>query len=355
MVSMSIPTLVYTPRASGMANFPEITFLDFSVRKGLHSTTQEPVSIPFHEFQFTSHFDFYRPCKSDLVYLSSSSTDYVILRNDLAVSIWESMKMKTQYILAAAYRWNGDVATTPLPSYLSDAKLDEINMIRPALPSLHPLTFNPLLCPGPSATIFARVAIWQERSRMLSAWIGKARLNSRLVPDCSWRWPTSPMSNHNSDDDASSVGLSSTSTECDSLFCEEPVPPSCTVRANRAQAGLETLKRSHDSSPLDPQRNGDDASKKQLVLWRPTISQLLEEQHALITGEVASGSSISHLSRAPFSSSIPHAAGIPPSTISSHFPTLDPRRRFHNPYSPSRSLAALHFSQQDNSTRPSRE
>ena len=345
------PTLVYTPRSSGMANFPEISFLDFSVRKGLHSITQEPVSIPFHEFQFTSHFDFYRPCKADLIYLTPPSGEYAVLRHDLAISIWESLKMKTKYILAAAHRWNGDTATSPLPTELSESKLNEIHMIRPALPFLHPLSFNPLLCPGPPASVFSRVAIWQERSRMLSAWIGKARLNSYLVPNCSWRWPTSPMPYRDLDRHSSSTDLSSATTERDSLFSEEPVSPSHAIRAYRAQASSRSPKRPRNSSPSDPQRDGDDASKKQLVLWRPSISQLLEQQYALATGEVSSGSSIS--------SSFPRAAstlvtGSPSSSLHHRLPSLDPRRHLHVPCSPSQPLTAHNPPFQSHSVRTTR-
>ena len=334
MTSHLDPTLVYSSRTSGMANFPEITFLDFSVRKGLHSATQEPVSFPFHEFQFTSQFDFYRPCKSDLVYLTPPSSDYVVLRSDLAISIWESLRMKTRYILAAAYRWNGDTAASPLPTSLSDAKLEEIRMIKPAIPFLHPLTFNPLLCPGPPATVFSRVAIWQERARMLSAWICKARLNSYLIPNCSWRWPTSPMPYCDLDQHSNATDPSSTATEVDSLFSEEPVSPSHAIRVYRAHASTPSSKRPRDSSPSDPQRDGDDASKKQLVLWRPSISQLLEQQQALATGEVSSGSSISsNLRRAP-STPLLHSSSS--SSLNHRNSTLDPRRRSHVTYVPSK-------------------
>ena len=235
--------------------------------------------------------------------------------------------MKVRFILAAAYRWNGDTATRPLPTYLTDAKLNEIHMVRPALPFLHPLTFNPLLSPGPPAAVFSRVAMWQERSRMLSAWIGKARLNSTLVPNCSWRWPVSPVAYHGSDDETSSVSLSSTTTECDSLFHEEPIPPSRAIRAYGSRASILPSKRSRDTSPSDPQRDGDDASKKQLVLWRPSISQLLEQQQALLTGEVPSGSSISSPRRASAGSSTSRGMISSPSNFGSRSSTLDPRRR----------------------------
>ena len=312
---------------SGMATFPEITSLDYVVRKQLDSIIQEPVSAPFHEFQYTSQFDFYRPCKSDLVYLGPPSTDYVTLRGDLAISIWESLRMKVRYILAAAYRWNGDTATRPLPTYLTDAKLNEIHMLRPALPFLHPLTFNPLLSPGPPAAVFSRVAMWQGRSRMLSAWIGKARLNSNLVPNCSWRWPVSPSPDHGFDDDSGSISLSSTTTECDSLFHEDPVPQSRAIRAYGSRASILPSKRSRDASPADPQRDGDDPSKKQMVLWRPSIRQLLEQQRALATGEVPSGSSISSHVRAP----IPSSRETSLSSLDHPPFALDPRRRLHDP------------------------
>ena len=255
--------------------------------------------------------------------------------------------MKTKYILAAAHRWNGDTATSPLPTDLLDSKLEEIRMIRPALPFLHPLTFNPLLCPGSPASVFSRVAIWQERSRMLSAWIGKARLNSRLVPNCSWRWPESPVTSHHRDDDSVSIGLSSTTTECDSLFHEEPATPSRAIRAYGTKPSLVPPKRSRDLSPLDTRRDGDDPSKKQLVLWRPSIRQLIEQQHALATGEVPSGSSVSSHLHAPVLSSREASR----SSLTHSSTTLDPRRRLHVPYSPSQPLTALNSSHQSNPVR----
>ena len=225
-------------------------------------------------------------------------------------------------------------------------------MIRPAVPFLHPLSFNPLLCPGSPATVLSRVAIWQERARMLSAWICKARLNSYLTPNCSWRWPTSPMPYRDLDHHSNTTDLSSTATEGDSLFSEEQVSPSHAIRVYRAQTSSQSPKRPRDSSPSDPQRDGDDASKKQLVLWRPSISQLLEQQHALATGEVSSGASIgSSLHRAP---STPLITGPLSSPLNRRFTTLDPRRHFHVPCSLSQPLTAHSPPFQSNSVRTSR-
>ena len=139
--------------------------------------------------------------------------------------------------------------------------------------------------------------------------------------------------------------LSPMTTECDSLFNKGPVSPPHAVRTYRSQASFQPPKRSCDSSPFDPQCDGDDANKKQLVLWRPTISQLLEQQHALTTGEVSSGLSTSNFPcTSLYSSPLHHRSS-----------TLNPRRPSHVPYMPAKSPAAPHSTYQGRTARMSKE
>ena len=112
-------------------------------------------------------------------------------------------------------------------------------------------------------------------------------------------------------------------------------------------ASLVPPKRSRDSSPLDTRRDSDNPSKKQLVLWRLSIRQLIEQQHALATGKVPSSSSISsHLHAPVFSSREASRSSLTHSST-----TLDPCRRLHVPYLPSQPLAALNSSHQSNPVR----
>ena len=326
--------IVKSPRPSGMANFPEVTSRDYTLRQTPNGLVQEPVSTLHFPFQHSSNFDFYRPCKFDFIYLDAPINNYAVLRNDLAHSIWESVKMKGRYIIAAAHGWDGDTATYALPTSIPDAKFKEIHMLPPPLMPNQLLAFNKLLFPERPTIICALISALQEQARMLSAWICQAKVNSSRVRNCSWTWPADPIPLFPNDtllSDTDSDDLSSTTTECDSIFDEKPtlIPA---VRASHAQATLETVKRSHSPSPLDSQRDGNDPSKKQLVLWQPTVQQLLEQQHALMTGEVASysrplGSHCSSTSTAatrPSSMLDPHLQLQAPYPIRAHSSPSEP-------------------------------
>ena len=300
-----------------MAAFPEITAHNYSVRRGLHSLYQDPILTPRYPFQYTSHFEFYPLGSRDFIYLDPPSHHFATLRSDLAVCLWESLKMKARYILAAARNGDCDSVFDLLVTFIPKAKLQEIDMLPPPFPPAYQLTSNPFLRPGHPAVIETWVSSWQTSSRMLTAWIAKAQANSARVSNCSWSWPpslhslTRPV---DSDSDSGSTDFASTTTEFDSEVNPAPLAP--TVLAQRARAEVIPVKRAHDPSPLDSTRDGDEAHKKQLVLWRPTVSQLLEAQHILSTDEVPSGCSIS---------SIPRASPCSPSS------TLDPRLRINDP------------------------
>ena len=300
-----------------MATFPVITALDYTVRKGPYSLEQEPIPVPRFEFQFTSNFDFYLLGKQDFVYLDPPYNHFATIRPDIASCLWETLKMKVRFILCAARYGNCDAAVDLLTTFISNAKLKEIDMLHPPFPPAHQLTSNPFLRPGHPAIVETWVSSWQATSRMLTAWIAKAQANSARISNCSWCWPASPHSLTSIVDSVSEAGstnIDSTTTELDSILETEPASP--IARTFHARVDSSPLKRVRDSSPLDPKRDGDDAHKKQLVLWRPSISQLLEAQQVITTGEVPSGSSISSIPRTPHCS---------PSS------TLDPRLRISDP------------------------
>ena len=344
--TLKSPSFVSFSGRLNMAVFPEITSRDYAVRMNQHLLEQEPVSVPLYPFQFTSNYDFYRPCKFDFIYLDPPTNNHAVLRYDLAISLWETMRMKEHYILAAAHNWDGDTATHPLPASIPDSQFREIHMLPPVFHHHAPLSSIKLFKPASPTVIRAWVSIWQQYSRMLSAWIERARINSTHVPNCSWTWsitpadfiPYIPTANLFDSED-----LASTTTESTSLS-EEEVPPSLppvevpvirvpAVQVHHANASIESVKRAHDSSPLDAQRDGGQANKKQLVLWHPSLAKLLEAQRALITGEVSTGHSLSNAPRTPLLS--PAAGGqsnlCTTSVPSVSSPRDDPRLRTLDP------------------------
>ena len=300
-----------------MAAFPEITARNYSVRRGLHSLYQEPILTPRYPFQYTSHFEFYPLGSRDFVYLDPPSHHFATLRSDLAVCLWESLKMKVRYVLAAARNGDCNSVFDLLVTFIPKAKLQEIDMLPPPFPPAYQLTSNPFLRPGHPAVIETWVSSWQMSLRMLTAWIAKAQANSASISNCSWSWPPSLHSLTlpiDSDSGSDSTDIASTTMEFGSEVNSTPLTQA--VLAQRAHAEVIPAKRARDLSPFDSTRDGDDAHKKQLVLWRPTVGQLMEAEHVLHTGEVPSGCSISSIPR------------VPPCSPSS---TLDPRRRTDDP------------------------
>ena len=290
-----------------MATFPTISERDYSIRQGPYSLEQEPIPVPRFEFQFSSNFDFYPVGKQDFTYLDPPYNLFATIRPDIASCLWETLKMKIRYILTAARNGNSNAASDLLTTFISSAKLKEIDMLPPPFPPAHQLASNPFLRPGHPAIVDTWVTSWQSNSRMLAAWIAKAQENSIHVTDCTWVWPATPFSSFSDSRsivDTESEDLTSTAAELDSPPVENPTLPSSITRSLHVQASMDAVKRPRDHSPLDSKRDGDDASKKQLVLWRPSIQQLLEARQILSTGEVASGQSISSTPRVPPSSPV---------------------------------------------------
>ena len=274
-----------------MSSFPEISALDFSLVSDPENgfLIQAPIQIPDFEFQHTSNFDYYLPCMQDFYYLDSPLNRYAVLRSDLASCYWESLKMKGRFILAAATGWSGDNTDELLPSTIPDGKLEEIGMIPPPFPPLHQLTYNFFLLPESPAKIREWIALWQLNSHQLSAWIAQAKVQSARLPSCSWKWPAPPIitypitaSPHSPcttrssltdlEDGTSIHSDGSQNKDTGTLFGECPEPPSefgtfssplspfsngfrssgRVARAFQTMAEKATLKRTRDSSPMDP-------------------------------------------------------------------------------------------------------
>ena len=391
-----------------MASFPEVSALDFSLVSAGDSFVQAPIEPLNFEFQYTSDFDYYRPCALDFYFLDAPLNRYAVLRSDLASCFWESLKMKGRFILAAANGGVKETSTDPLASSIPDGKLQEIGMIHPPFPPLHQLTYNFLLLPESPEKIREWIALWQANSHQLAAWIAQAKVQSAKIPSCSWIWPTSPTISYPSsvpldspraspsletktENEASLEHDSSLSSDSGALFQESLEPPSklgtlsftslthwndfyapgrvahafhAQVESNplkgvpdafpagflhvtKSEKGAgadnssisddsecpskrdllpyviyhglnypydsgrvahtlctktkqDNPKRVRDSSPITPNRDGDEANKRQLVLWRPTIAKVLEMEANLRRGEVSSHST--GLSTNPISS-----------------------------------------------------
>lgn len=290
-----------------MATFTEICALDFNLIPSGDSIVQAPIPLPDFEFQYSSNFDYYKPCMLDFYFLDAPVNRYAVLRSDLASCYWESLKMKGRYILAAANGGRSEFATDLLPSSIPEEKLREIDMIHPPFPPLHQLTYNFFLLPASPAKIREWISLWQSNSLQLSAWIAQAKLQSAKLSTCSWSWPPTPpppgsISLSSSlptrvdvtvdGDDPSSDNDSSPSTDPGDLFSENPEPPrkcsACSSTRNvhsngrsplgrvshafQARIGKDMLKRAHDSSPLDPQRDGRQRSFQETTCTLETVS-----------------------------------------------------------------------------------
>ncbi|KAF8489737.1 hypothetical protein JB92DRAFT_3129285 [Gautieria morchelliformis] len=329
-----------------MSSFPEISSSDFSLRCIDGKLIQGPVDAPEFQFQFTSNFDFYHPCSIDFIWLDPPINLHATLRSDLASCYWETLKMKCRYILAAAHEWKGDFDKGPLPQYIPNSLLSEIGMIHPPFPPLDQLTYNFFLLPEDPAEIRRHVKIWQENSRQLSAWIEKAKERSAKVPGCSWSWPTSPFTPFPIEDHSSSTsiddGWRSNHCELDTIFVESPSTsgesstpricanfncsaPAHAARAFSVDSQSNSSKRTRAPSPAHSQRDRDDSNKRQLILWQPSVAQLLERYEALSHGEVVSGSS-SRITLPPPYSPCDSSLPLSPSTTDPRLPAASKSR-----------------------------
>ena len=273
-----------------MATFPKITSLEFNLHRYNNKLVQNAVYPPEHGLQFTADFDYYVPNPFDFKFLDYPDNNFAVMRGALAGAYWEALKMKGRYILAAAYDWNPEKATNPLPISVSPEKLEEIDMIPPPFPSIYQLTYNFFEFPAPMKTILEWVEAWQERSRRLSAWICQAKIKTARTPNCTWKWPTPPLSAYSFPSDLdyedSEGSIGSHASDSRGPFSESPSFSRRIATAFKVESN--PLKRSRSPSPFDATRDGKLSNKKQLVLYKPTLAQILERETSLKTGVVES-------------------------------------------------------------------
>ena len=177
---------------SAMALFSEVTSSEFRLRFIHNCLVQGLVGPPQFEFQHTLNFDYYAPNTFNFCHLDGTD-QHVLLRPDLACAYWESLKMKGRYILAMANNWTSNDPSVLLPMTVPPHKLEEIHMIYPPFPPLYQLTYNFFMLPEKKEIVCKCIAIWQENSRQLAAWICKAKVNTLLYHSKLWSWPEPPM------------------------------------------------------------------------------------------------------------------------------------------------------------------
>ncbi|KAF8529971.1 hypothetical protein JB92DRAFT_2859090, partial [Gautieria morchelliformis] len=194
--------------------------------------------------------------------------------------------------MAAAHGWKGDEEDEPLPTAIPAEEFVEIGMIHPPFPPIPQLAHNFLLLLETPSTIRARLAMWQDNSHQLAAWIGMAKIHCALIPNCSWEWPPSPVdlpvSNNDQSTEQDDGDWEPNSTPEDVALVESAEPSTRVANAFHSSTEQDALKRSRDTSPFDHCRDGSDSNKKQVVLWQPTDTQLIEQREALARGEVES-------------------------------------------------------------------
>lgn len=175
-----------------MANFPRVQSLDYATEMLYGKPIQSRVVVPDFQFQYSPDFEHYKPCGYDFRKIKIFENEYVMLRPELAAAIWESLKMKYRYVLAAAHDWHGERALTPLPQNIPEAKIRELHMIAPPVPDADELTINFFAFATDMITLRVWIERWQQMSHQLSAWIAKAKERTIALGVTSWVWPEEP-------------------------------------------------------------------------------------------------------------------------------------------------------------------
>jgi hypothetical protein len=326
-----------------MALFPPVTSVDYQLSHDGDNVIQAAVSLPQYEFQHSDNFEFYKPGRHDWTSIFLFGKHYFYLRPELADSLWESVRMKCRYILAAAAGWKGDVDSNDLPLTIPDEKYQEISMIRAPIPPDNYLAHNFLKIPGEKVEIESWIERWQQTGHQLTAWTAKAKENCVDLEDCTWKWPIDPcdtLRSVNDEDDDAYMDLTrkfsffealrrrysedmnlhtrtryttTISNEAERERWLEPKAHALGVRAER-----QSRKRTRDSSPSDATRNGENSNKahcssihpiidtepedynKQVIKWQPSFVQLFEEQAALGYPSFIPPSSIDHSTPKPY-------------------------------------------------------
>jgi hypothetical protein len=175
-----------------MATFSPVTSLDYAKDRTDSLRPQVNVELGEFEHQYTSDFDHYRICMHDLNMVETVGGRTYFIRLELAASVWESVRMKSRYILAAAHNWHGDINTEPLPTELPKDKCDELSMVVPPIPAERHLRFNFLTMNSTPEILKCRVEHWQQIGHQLTAWIDKAKERTDRIEYTTWHWPEEP-------------------------------------------------------------------------------------------------------------------------------------------------------------------
>ncbi|KAF8490116.1 hypothetical protein JB92DRAFT_3129115 [Gautieria morchelliformis] len=313
-----------------MSTFPKISSIDFHTILLENRLVQGPVPAPSYPFQFTADFDYYKPNKFDFCFLNPPHEGMAVMRNDLASACWESLKMKTRYIMAAAHGWKGDSEEHPLPTTIPTEKLSEIGIIHPPFPPFQQLSHNFLLLPETPEVIgkppicdhsqlLVDLAHFSfERSLYLQC---DTTASDRVTEASSEEWEPNSLEEDTVLTESAEPSSKPSSTH--TSFSNVSSPAARVARAFNSIADREDLKRSRDSSPEDSVRDGLEANKKQVVLWQPTAAQRIEERRALECGEVESYCATS--SSAPPPRPVFNARSFHTTLSTTPAPTRDPR------------------------------
>ena len=138
-------------------------------------------------------------------------------------------------------------------------------------------------------SLSSNIENWQENSHQLTVWISQAKLSSLNNLVHSWLWPALPyLSSSIHSSDSSDERWIPNSSSLNTMFSETSLPPRHTSCAFHTHIECDIKKWVHELSLADESHDGDNANKRQLVLWKPSLAQLLELQQAFIHGEVKS-------------------------------------------------------------------
>lgn len=319
-----------------MATFAPVTALDYAKDRTDSIRPQVPVELGEFNHQYTSDFGQYRMCMHDLDRIDTVGGPTYYIRAELAACVWETVRMKVRYILAAAHNWRGDVNTEPLPTDLPKEKCDELSMGMPPIPAGRHLHFNFLKLHDKPEVLFARVESWQQIGHQLTAWIDKAKERTDRIEYTTWHWPEEPSEPvpygerenwtlddqedphewtvyevcgwasrkrlrpaHSQAQESRRHGADDGNTVAEECHAAAPADTGDAPdeEASGSESAISENIRSNCTHPCLTSLKPPTCADKQLIKWVPPISQIFERLYAI---------------------------GVPPHTLQSHYITSPP-------------------------------
>ena len=275
-----------------------------------------------------------QPCSLNIVESNSNRHDfhyvdnaslYMVLHLILAGTLWELLKMKGCYISATINRWTKDTTFSLLPAMIPIGRLKEIDMVHHPFPPIPQLTFNFVEMLEIQEVVMQHNEDWQENSHQFTVWISQARLNPLDDTGYSWLSPAPPHPsstiNPSSPFDNYWVSISSS---LGTTFTKASLPLQHVTCAFHFHIGSDVKRQVRILSLIATFSNGTSANKKQLILWKSGLAQLLELQQSLIHSGIESENGLctaknlqSHMLSATLHSHShavdPHISAPPPS------------------------------------------